>query len=72
VIEVRPQYTPTSAPAPDSTERRATFIIRWGAWVGRVFFARFDPHAVWLDDLRPAFGESEFFFEPGLRAMANA
>lgn len=33
------------------------------SWVNRVFFARFDETAVWLDDLRPAFGESRFFFE---------
>jgi KamA family protein len=38
-------------------------------WVGRVFFAKHDPHAMWLDDLRPAFGENEFFFEPGLREI---
>jgi len=36
------------------------------SWVGRPFFAKFDPHATWLDDLRPAFGEREFFFESGL------
>ena len=34
------------------------------AWVGRTFFARFDPAATWLDQLRPAFGEKEFFFAP--------
>jgi L-lysine 2,3-aminomutase len=33
-------------------------------WVGRPFFARFDPRATWLDQLEPAFGEREFFFEP--------
>jgi L-lysine 2,3-aminomutase len=33
------------------------------AWTGRPFFARFDPGAVWLDDLRPAFGERRFFFD---------
>jgi KamA family protein len=38
-------------------------------WVGRVFFARFDPRATWLDDLQPAFGRGEFFFEPGLREL---
>jgi L-lysine 2,3-aminomutase len=32
-------------------------------WVGRPFFARFDPDAMWLDDLKPAFGEQRFFFE---------
>ena len=38
-------------------------------WVGRPFFAKFDPAATWLDDLEPAFGDSSFFFEDGLRAM---
>ncbi len=32
-------------------------------WVRRPFFARFDESACWLDDLRPAFDESSFFFE---------
>jgi hypothetical protein len=32
-------------------------------WVGRPFFARYDPHAEWLGDLRPAFNESRFFYE---------
>ena len=32
-------------------------------WVGRPFFARYDPDASWLDELRPAFGEERFFFE---------
>lgn len=31
-------------------------------WVGRPFFARFDPRATWLDDLRPALGADEFFY----------
>jgi L-lysine 2,3-aminomutase len=35
-------------------------------WVGRPFFARYDPEASWLSDLKPAFGESKFFFEQGL------
>jgi KamA family protein len=34
-------------------------------WVGRPFFARFDPQAKWLDELRPALGEERFFFEDG-------
>jgi KamA family protein len=41
-------------------------------WVGRVFFAKFDPHATWIDDLKPAFGETEFFYEAGLREMQKA
>lgn len=32
-------------------------------WVRRPFYAKFDPHATWLDDLVPAFGASRFFFE---------
>lgn len=36
-------------------------------WVGRPFFAQYDPEAYWLDDLRPAFGLKRFFFERGGR-----
>jgi hypothetical protein len=36
-------------------------------WVRRPFYAKYDPEAVWLGDLVPAFGEREFFFEAGLR-----
>jgi len=32
-------------------------------WVARPFFAKYDDKAVWMDDLKPAFGNSEFFFE---------
>ena len=32
-------------------------------WVQRPFFARYDPSATWLDQLRPAFGDDKFFFE---------
>jgi L-lysine 2,3-aminomutase len=38
-------------------------------WVGPPFFARFDPKATWIDDLRPPLGEHEFFFEAQLRQM---
>ncbi|CAG9251906.1 Lysine 2,3-aminomutase [Paraburkholderia unamae] len=33
-------------------------------WVRRPFYAKFDQHATWLDDLVPAFGATRFFFEP--------
>ena len=39
------------------------------AWVGRPFFARYDPKATWLDDLRPPLGEKEFFFDASMRAL---
>jgi KamA family protein len=32
------------------------------SWVGRIFFAKLDPNACWLDDLRPLHG-NRFFFE---------
>lgn len=32
-------------------------------WVGKPFFAKYNPDAIWLDDLEPAFGESNFFYE---------
>ena len=38
-------------------------------WVGRPFFAKYDPTATWLDDLEPAFGEAEFFFEEEHREL---
>ncbi len=38
-------------------------------WANRVFFARFDPRSTSLDQLEPAFGEREFFFESFLRDL---
>jgi L-lysine 2,3-aminomutase len=32
-------------------------------WVRKPFYAKFDPEATWLDDLKPAFGKDKFFFE---------
>jgi KamA family protein len=32
-------------------------------WAGRVFFAKYDANAAWLDELEPAFGAREWFFE---------
>lgn len=32
-------------------------------WVNRPFFAKYDSEALWLDDLKPALGEKDFFFE---------
>jgi hypothetical protein len=32
-------------------------------WVRKPFYARFDPHATWMDELKPAFGKEKFFFE---------
>jgi KamA family protein len=32
-------------------------------WVMQPFFARYDEDATWLDELAPAFGDEQFFFE---------
>lgn len=36
---------------------------RHSEWVNKIFFAKFDKKASWLDDLTPVFGENEFFYE---------
>jgi KamA family protein len=38
---------------------------RDASWVNRVFFARYDPKASWLSDLKPTFGKEHFFFDKG-------
>lgn len=38
-------------------------------WVGKPFFARYNPDAIWMDDLEPAFGASDFFFEESYYEM---
>lgn len=52
----------------DTVGGQKVFVLKfWQArnpeWTKRVFFAQFDPKAIWMDDLRPAFGEKEFFYE---------
>jgi KamA family protein len=38
-------------------------------WCKRPFFAKFDPAATWLSDLRPAFGQDKFFYEGQLEEL---
>lgn len=40
-------------------------------WVQRPFFAKFDPEAMWFDDLVPAFGEEKFFFTDEYETMSS-
>lgn len=40
-------------------------------WVQRPFFAKYNPDATWLDQLKPAFGEDKFFFQDEYEAMCN-
>jgi KamA family protein len=42
------------------------------SWVRKPFFAKFDPNAVWLDELQPALGDKKFFYEDELREMLPA
>ena len=43
------------------------------AWANRLFFAKYDPKATWLSDLRPAFGGERFFFEEAMEeALAES
>jgi len=35
-------------------------------WANKVFFAKYNPKATWLDDLEPALDEDRFFFEQGM------
>lgn len=38
-------------------------------WVHRPFFAKYNPDAIWIDDLEPAFGEEKFFYEDELEEI---
>ena len=40
-------------------------------WVARPFFAEYDERALWLNELKPAFGAEKFFFEDELKVMFN-
>jgi hypothetical protein len=40
-------------------------------WAARPFFAEYDEHAAWLDELKPAFGDEKFFFEDELKKLFN-
>lgn len=44
------------------------FVLRFlqardASWVHMPFFAKYDANATWLDQLQPAFGEENFFFD---------
>ncbi|GAF04213.1 KamA family radical SAM protein [Saccharicrinis fermentans] len=38
-------------------------------WAARPFFAKYDSKAMWIDDLKPAFGSENFFYEEELAEM---
>ncbi len=41
-------------------------------WCKKPFFAKFDPRAIWLSDLRPAFGEQKFFYQDELNKIISS
>ncbi|MEW6345891.1 MAG: lysine 2,3-aminomutase [Pseudomonadota bacterium] len=41
------------------------------SWVRRPFYAKYDPEATWFDELVPAFGEKQFFFQQALYEMEH-
>lgn len=52
----------------EEINQEKVFVLKFlqgrnAAWNERVFFAKYDPAARWLDDLKPAFGEDRFFYE---------
>ncbi|GAB7355315.1 hypothetical protein MBLNU459_g5848t2 [Dothideomycetes sp. NU459] len=60
----------------DTIAGEKVFLLQfWQArdpkWIGRVFLAKYDPHATWLSDLTPAFGDKEFFFESRYREIVE-
>jgi KamA family protein len=42
------------------------------AWANRVFFAKFDQKAMWMDELKPALGEQDFFFVEDMRRIKDS
>ena len=70
--------TPGKVLVDDVTEIRGekVFVLKFlqardPKWVNRTFFAKFDEHATWLTDLKPAFGEGSFFFTEALAEMKH-
>jgi KamA family protein len=45
---------------------------REARWVGRPFFARYDPAASWFTDLKPLPDQSRFFFETDMSAFRRS
>ncbi len=41
-------------------------------WVAKPFFAEFNEDAIWLDELKPAFGADRFFFEEARKELLIA
>jgi hypothetical protein len=40
-------------------------------FVRRPFFAKYDTEAIWLADLKPAFGNTQFFYENEMEGLVS-
>jgi len=38
-------------------------------WIAKPFFAKYNKEAIWMDELKPAFGDDKFFFEDELNNL---
>jgi hypothetical protein len=47
------------------------FSARNPAWINRMFFAKLNPTAEWFGELKPAFGDREFFWEKECREIIS-
>ena len=68
-LESAPETTQTPRERPTTAATRetaATRRCRDDEWIGKVFFAKFDPKAIWYDDLDPLPGMSLPWEEAGL------
>ncbi|MFA3784214.1 KamA family radical SAM protein [Melioribacteraceae bacterium 4301-Me] len=60
----------------EEVDNEKVFVLRFlqgrnPDWVAKPFFAKYDKNAIWLDELKPAFGKETFFFEKELEEMFN-
>ncbi len=40
-------------------------------WTGKPFLAKYNENAIWIDELKPAFGQKEFFYEKRFRKLLD-
>src|SRR6266545_1008945 len=61
---------------PTSSGPSKVFVLRFVQsrnpdWTKEVFFAEYNERATWFDELKPAFGAKEFFFEKEYKRFRN-
>ena len=61
---------------PTSSGSSKVFVMRFlqsrdPEWAKQVFFTEYDEKATWFDELKPAFGAKEFFFQKEYKKFHN-